>query len=120
MSDTRLKNGIREYKLQNRQFQEHILRYQTNSNKVYSKHNDFPCFGIQPGYRPNETLSYNPTETENYIYGIRSTDLTANVSPYENFKPKEKPQRSISFFERTPVIMPQPLVVLKNQRPYRP
>lgn len=120
MSDTRLHNQRGEYTLNQGQFQDTILNYTTAPYKRISSTNVYPDLGIQLGQRPVNTLSYNPIETENYLYGIHSTDLTQNTSPYKNFRPRPKCHEWKPFFERTPVIMPEPLVVLKHQRPEKP
>ena len=61
------------------------------------------------------TLSNNPIEIESSLFGINSTNL---VQPQKPVKPDLKTIPMRQFFQRTPMIMPTPLVMEDNQRPY--
>jgi hypothetical protein len=73
-----------------------------------------PSLGIMPSHMPLNTLSHNPVDIETYLRGIGSTNL---VNAQKEIVPDFKNIDSINFFDRIPMIMPEPLIVHKNQRP---
>ena len=64
---------------------------------------------------PRDTLSNNPVEIESALFGINSTNL---VEPQPPVKAQLKSIPVKQFFQRTPLIMPKPLVIEHNQRPF--
>ena len=64
---------------------------------------------------PMNTLSHNPVAIESALFGINSTNL---VTPQAPTVPQLKSVKEVSYFERLPVYMPDPLVVEKKQRPF--
>ena len=74
-----------------------------------------PSIGITPSHMPQNTLSNNPIEIESALFGINSTNL---VNPQQPVEPNLKTIPEISFFERTQVIMPKPLIMQNRQRPF--
>ena len=64
---------------------------------------------------PRDTLSNNSVEIESALFGINSTNL---VEPQPDINPKLKTIPMKQFFQRTPLIMPKPLVIENNQRPF--
>jgi len=71
--------------------------------------------GLNPGQLPWNTMSKNAPDIESFLLGINSTNL---VNPQPCLTPKLKTLKSANLFEREPVLIPQPLVVEKNQRPF--
>jgi hypothetical protein len=66
------------------------------------------------GRMPPDNLSYNPTDIENVLFGIGSTNL---VTPKADVLPLLKTLPEVSFFEREKVIMPEKVYPDNNQRP---
>jgi len=64
---------------------------------------------------PWNTLSNNPVEIESALFGINSTNL---VDPQPQVQPQLKNVPMVSFFDTTPVIMPEKFVVRPGQRPF--
>ena len=71
--------------------------------------------GLNPGQLPWSQLSYNPVDIETFLFGINSTNL---VNPAPPLKPELKCLKTANIFKMPDVIMPVPLVVPKNQRPF--
>ena len=116
MTSTRNNNQCGDYNLQQNSYS---LARQYTSYK-YSQYGQaykdaIPCVGITPSHMPRDTLSRNPIEIESALFGINSTNL---VSPQKPVNPQLKTIPTISFFERLPMCMPNPLVIENNQRPY--
>ena len=114
MASTRNKNTRNDYILEKRMNQQ-LLQYNQFKNSAYgeSYQANFMCLGGVPNL-PRNVLSHNPIETENYLFGINSTNLEVAKLPFKN-EPKTVCFKS--FYERHPTIIPEPLVVDKNQRP---
>lgn len=116
MASTRNINMKNEYCLEERMNSNLVNnRIAPYRNIAYSTR--LPDAGINVGHIPNHQLAYNATDVESSLFGIQSTNLVNRTS----FSlPKEKKMTNISFFERLPVYIPEPLVIEKNQRPFRP
>jgi hypothetical protein len=116
MASTRNKNTPSDYCLQQRSYKE-SFGYNTYENsfvgRAYST--AIPCLGITPSHMPWNTLSNNPVEIESALWGINSVNL---VQPQAPVKPDLKHVPEISFFETTPVIMPEKFSLLADQRPF--
>ena len=87
--------------------------------KCISKNSAFPGLGINMpmmtnGYN-NGILSQNASDIESTLFGIGSTNLVKQQPPV---KPRLKTIPMKQFFQRTPMIMPKPLVIEHNQRPF--
>lgn len=113
MSSTRLKNQKGEYRLQQHVNQD-IYINRINDMKRVAKTNVFPQKGINVGFMPNQTLSYNPIDIENDLFGIRSTDLVNERQPNN---PSLKSLPDGQFYTPLETYLPEPLVIEKNQRP---
>lgn len=116
MASTRMKNSRCDYNLETIQNRS-IVDNRVAKIRSYAAANALPCAGINVGYMPRETLSYNPTETESYLYGVNSTNLTQKK---REFTPRIKTLKSLSFFDRLQAYLPEPLVIEKDQRPFIP
>lgn len=113
MSSTRLKNEKGEHTLQ--QYINHdIYINRINDMKRVAKTNVLPQKGINVGFMPNQTLSHNPIDIENDLFGIRSTDLVNERRPTT---PALKTLPEGQFYTPLETFLPEPLVIEKNQRP---
>lgn len=116
MASTRNINMPSDYCLQQRSYREacnyDLYKY---SQYGHTPHPSFPCVGYTPSHMPRDTLSNNPVEIESALFGINSTNL---VVPQPPVKPELKTIPMKQFFQRTPMIMPNPLVMEHNQRPF--
>ena len=61
-------------------------------------------------------MSNNPVNIESYLFGIDSTNL---VKPRVYEQPELKQLQSLQIIDRMPMVMPEPLVIEKDQRPLR-
>ena len=68
---------------------------------------------IKSSKLPRETLSKNPVDTESQLFGIGSTNLVVEKTPV---KPLPNTLDYVSYFDRVPMVLPEPMVVYKNQR----
>lgn len=116
MSSTRNKNTPENYYLEQRDYSlVDNYRHFINSSYGNAYSNAIPCLGIIPSHMPIDTLSYNSIEIESYLKGIGSTNL---VKKQAHINPKLKYIPVISYFDRIPLIMPEPLVIETTQRPF--
>ena len=117
MASTSNKNTPSDYCLQQRAF-ELNEQYNTyiNSQVGMAYKPGLPCGGSAPAsHMSREQLSYNPVEIESALFGIGSTDL---VKPQQPVCAKLKTLPATSFFPRERVVLPEPLVIEKNQRAF--
>jgi hypothetical protein len=117
MASTRNINTKNNYNLEQR-INSNFFNYShyenSSSGRAYSE--AMPCFGIYPSKLSMNTLSNNPIDIESQLRGIGSTNLVMDV---EEVKPDLKTLNGISFYERLPLYIPQPLVIEMDQRPLR-
>jgi hypothetical protein len=71
--------------------------------------------GIIPSQMPRDILSRNSVDIESALFGINSANLVETQAPVV---PQLITLPVISFFGRMQLIMPDPLVVEKFQRPF--
>lgn len=116
MASTRNKNMSNEYCLEQKE-NKHILDNRVYIHRKYAFEDRLPCAGINVGYRPNDVLSSNATDIESQLYGINTTNLVQKKSP---LVARLKKHKDISFFERSAVYIPEPLIIENNQRPIIP
>ena len=114
MASTRNINTTPNYNLQ-QGFFNNGEKYVLHPQKKFSNQDAFPCFGINVGHMPLKNLSYNGTDVESALFGIDSTNL---VNPRAQVCNKPVSMPDISFFERNKVFLPEPLVMVDNQRPF--
>ena len=116
MASTRNNNCPGNYCLQQKAYAR-ARDYETFENSQYGRAFDpaIPCIGITPSHMPWNTLSSNPVAIESALFGINSTNL---VDPQAPIVPDLKTIKECQFFERMPVIMPEPLVMDAMQRPF--
>ena len=117
MASTRNKNTRINYEIEQRNF-DLANRYTFNPNSAYglASNTNQPGLGLNPAQIPRSQLSQNPINIESYLFGIDSTNL---VKPRTYEEPQLKQLESVQIIDRLPMVMPQPLVIEKNQRPLR-
>jgi hypothetical protein len=74
-----------------------------------------PTLGYTPSHMNSNVFSNNPIEIESVLFGINANNL---VDPQKPVNPELKSIQFKSFFERLPLIMPNPLILDSNQRPF--
>lgn len=116
MASTRSKNTIGNYNQQQSSYA-NANNYNTYENSFAGKayKNALPELGFNPSYMPREAFSNNSIDIETALLGIGSTNL---VNPQEPVKPKLTAVPNVSYFERNKLIMPDPLIIEKEQRPF--
>lgn len=116
MACTRAKNMLGNYCLEQRGIE------QSAAYDMY-KHSQYghawkpamPTVGVTPSHMPRNTLSRNPVEIETALFGIGSCNL---VSPQPPVQPELHHISEVSYFERVPLIMPDPFRPDPQQRPF--
>ena len=116
MASTRNKNMPSDYCLQQQSYSlaRNYVNY-AHSSYGSPKQTSIPSVGITPSHMSYNAFSRNGIEIESALRGINSTNL---VSPQEPATPQFKTIKFQPFFERLPMIMPDPLVIKGNQRPF--
>ena len=115
MASTRNKNDAGNYVAEEygRQCQRLYSTYENQGNgKAFT--NNYAGDGLLVGKMGPSALSYNYTDIDSYLKGIGSTNL---VSPMPETKPKLKELESLSVINRIPLVMPNPMKIVKYQRP---
>ena len=113
MASTRNKNSIGDYKLETTSYTNHAHYMVTND--LLNTQNYLPGNGIIGQKCTGDQLSKNPTDIESFLFGINSTNLEGSSF---QCNPELKELKTLSIQERTPIILPQPLVIESNQRPF--
>lgn len=117
MTSTRNKNTSQDYnleqKLNKKVINERLYLHSASARPV---NESIPTVGYIPSHMSNYALSNNPIDIESTLFGIGSTNLEtsceATIPSLKNLEYKD-------FFSRqTTVIMPYPLVIDNNQRPF--
>ena len=116
MASTRNKNCVHDYACEQRSVA-HNAHHVINPDRRFAHSNALPCFGINMGSMPNSVLAKNATDIESRLFGVGASNL---VSPQTKLTPQTKTLPFASYFERPKFVMPDPLVVEKDQRPLRP
>lgn len=116
MASTRLNNSKGWYCAQQKGIQK-TYRHEMWKYKCISKNSAFPGLGINMpmmtnGYN-NGILSQNASDIESTLFGIGSTNLVKQQAPLEAVINK---MPTATFFSTPQLVMPQPLVIEKNQR----
>lgn len=117
MTSTRNKNTPGNYCLSQRDY-DHSRQYVMYENSAYGYAYDtkMPGNGLNPGQFPVSTLSENPINIESFLWGINSVNLT-NTNPNPVIIPELKCLPSVNLYKNVPTLMPDPMVILKKQRP---
>lgn len=116
MASTRNKNTIGNYNLETSQnYKSQFYTLYPNSQYGNAYDTKLPGVGLLAGQIPSNQLSQNSCDIESFLYGINSTNL---VTPQNTFVPELKYIPSANIFYKPPTIIPQPLVIERNQRPF--
>jgi hypothetical protein len=111
MASTRFRNCPGDYKIQERNkanAREWVsYDYKTNASIL-------PNAGINMGRIPAYLLSNNQADIDSFLKGTYFNNLE---DPRRGFTPRIKKVKEVSYFEKDPVLMPEPLIVERNQRP---
>jgi hypothetical protein len=115
MASTRNKNTIEDYSLEQYKLNKEssYLTYE-HSGKALQTY--LPGNGLLAGKVAHTELSKNYTDIESFLYGIGSTNL---VTPSRPPVAEIKGLKSLNIIDKTPVIIPEPLYIQSNQRPFR-
>lgn len=113
MASTSNRNTPGNYALEQKMNQ-HIDSYQTyiHAGEAYTNH--LPGNGLLPASTARSQLCGNYCDVESQLRGIGSTNL---VNPQTPVVPQHRTLDSLSIMTKLPVLLPEPLVVEKNQRP---
>ena len=105
------------YCLQQRSYREssNYLAY-TNGANGYAYDTRMPGNGLLMGQVPWNKLSDNAPDIESFLFGINSTNL---VKPEPPLTPQLREYPAVHLFQKDVVYIPEPLVIQKNQRPFR-
>lgn len=116
MASTRNKNTPGNYCLDQRQ-NVGIETWQLYTNGANGAAYDtrLPGNGLNPGQMTYNSLSHNPADIESFLFGINSTNL---VNPAGPLTPELKCLQTANIFKTSPVIMPIPQAISKDQRPF--
>ena len=117
MTSTRNKNTGCDYKLEqnvNINRFNHNLYLHSSSGRPTSE--CLPSIGYTPSHMSRDALANNAVDIESALYGIGSTNL---VNPQTPVKPDIKPLQSLNVIDKLPIMIPEPLIIEKNQRPLR-
>ena len=116
MASTRNKNTCSNYCLEQRIITKSLDYNEYKNGASGAAYNPaLPCMGIIPGQMPREAFSHNSIDIESALFGINSTNLVETQKPVV---PQLKTLPDVSFFGRMQLVMPDPLVVEKFQRPF--
>jgi len=116
MSSTRMKNSQHNYNLEYLQNSSVCLN-RVSPIRNYAYDNAMPDAGILAGPMPGNAITKNCVDIETQLRGIGSSDLTTQRKQYA---PETYNRNNIAFFERPDVILPDPLVIRKGERPIIP
>ena len=116
MASTRALNQPRDYCLQQQSYNNALRHIEYKHGPTGTPLRPaFPTIGPIPSRFNWNDLAFNPVEIENVLWGINANNL---VQPRAPVTPHLKQIRYAQFFERAPVILPEPFRPLANQRPF--
>jgi len=115
MASTRNKNTKGDYLLEQK-VNDLANNYSTYTHSQYGSAYSpvLPELGFTPSKMSNNIFSKNAVDIESGLFGINSTNLVKEAP--ECIPSWKSPLEVKSYFERIPIIMPTPLVIIKNQR----
>ena len=116
MASTRNRNSPGDYNAEqhiNTSIDTYATYVNSASAEAYTNH--IAGDGLLAGRNARSTLCHNYTDVESQLFGIGTTNL---VNPKGRVVANARPLQSLSIIDRLPVLIPEPLIVEKNQRPY--
>ena len=116
MASTRSTNCPANYCLEQRQnnLSKQYRLYENSANGA-AFNPAIPTLGYTPSHMNRDVFSMNPVAIESALFGINANNL---VEPQQPVIPEFKEITFKPFFETIPLIMPKPLVLEGNQRPF--
>ena len=114
MASTRNKNCPGDYNAE-QSINKSIDSYSTYYDAAVAHTNHFAGDGLLMGKKFPSTLCNNYVDVESQLRGIGATNL---VKPVMKVTPNMQYIQSLNIIDRLPVLIPEPLVVEKYQRPY--
>lgn len=116
MASTRNLNNPEDYKMRQKMYRDK-LNYLTDKKNMYGvpQESHFAGDGLLMGRIASENLAFNACDVESMLFGIGSTNLE---NPQPEVVPDTRYMQSLSIMDKMPLLMPEPLIVHKNQRPY--
>lgn len=114
MSSTSSRNTLGNYHLE-QNVNDNIGNYSTFVNYGVPTQTNLPGQGLLTGRYSTNELAYNGRDIESFLWGIGSSNL---VEPKIAPTPQFKTLQSLNISDRVHMLMPEPLVVKKDQRPY--
>ena len=116
MASTRNKNCSSDYSLEQQRMVNSRMYNEYEFSQVGRAYNNaIPDVGITPSHMPRCAFSNNSVDIESALKGINSTNL---VKPTAPTVPELKTMQHVAFFDRMTCILPKPLEVAKDQRPF--
>ena len=116
MASTSNKNSPGNYEKE-QQMNKNIDEYRgflnSAAGEAYTNH--LPGDGLLPASNARKYMCGNYCDVESQLRGIGSTNL---VNPQTPVTPKLYNPTSLSVFDKTKVIIPEPVVIQRDQRPY--
>lgn len=114
MASTRNRNTQGDYNLEQSTFenQRNYIHY-LHSSSGQAIQTMYPSNGLGIGRVAASNLSHNPEDIESYLFGIGSTNL---VSQKPDTTPEFRNLKHLSIADRMTFILPELLVVDKDQR----
>lgn len=115
MASTRSKNNEGDYQLEQRA-NSGLCNYLTCQKNHFGNPitTHFAGNGLLQGRVAPVNLSSNPYDIESQLFGIGTSNM---VKPKPNVKPVIHDLQSLNVCDRLPVMIPEPLIVEKGQRP---
>ena len=115
MASTRNKNTLGDYNMKQREYK-NSETYKLYPNSQYGVAYDtkLPGNGLLPGQFAWSQLSNNYSDIESFLFGINSTNL---VQETPALVPQFKNLDSVNIFDKSNIFVPDPLIIVKNQRP---
>jgi len=114
MASTRNKNSLGDYKLEQTAMvkQSEYATY-THGSQGMAIQTNFAGDGLIHGRIASSQLSHNSCDIESFLFGIGSVNL---VNPKHDPVPQITHLPSLSIIDKTPILLPKPLVVEPRQR----
>jgi hypothetical protein len=116
MASTRNRNTPGDYQSEQAKNTDHsaYFSYEHSSHYAVPTQTHFPGNGLIGMKSAHRNLSQNYCDIESQLFGIGSTNL---VSPQGTVDAHIHTLKSLNIADKTPLILPAPLVAQPNQRP---
>ena len=113
MASTSNKNTPGDY-AQEQRINNRITDHATYLYSTQSSTNHLPGNGLLPAKNPRSSLCSNYCDVESQLFGIGTSNL---VKPHTPVIPQFQKISSLSVADRLPIMLPDPLVIDRDQRP---